>query len=101
MPASAGGCKLLLTLGYLLDSYLRPREDSAMPIALSCPCGRALNIKDEIAEPIFVEGLMGRVAQERLPVHAFGVDVEFALEGAVGIAVPGEVDLVDLAAASP
>ena len=63
-------------------------EDAAAEVPEEPPVGEQL---------VAVERLVRGVAEERLPVHHFGIDAERVLAHPVGIAVPAQGDLVDLA----
>ncbi len=49
-----------------------------------------------VAKAIFVERLLGRVAQKCLPVHFLGIDALGPFAGAIGVAVPGQMNFVDI-----
>src|SRR5262245_46960278 len=62
-------------------------EDAAAEIPKPAP----------ITEAVFVEGLVGSAAEEGFPLDAAGIDIQQHSAHAVRIAVPGQVDLEDLA----
>src|SRR5438046_8243807 len=50
-----------------------------------------------VAKAILVERLLGRIPQERLPIDLFRVDALRPLASAIGVAVPGQMDLMNVA----
>src|SRR5262249_24857312 len=50
-----------------------------------------------VAEAVFVERLLAGGAQEHRPIERGGIDAEGALGAALGVAIPTEADLANLA----